>query len=563
MLLNLYIQDFGIIEKTGINFTPGLNVISGETGAGKSIVIGAIQMAAGGRALSEYVRSGCDRALVQAAAEARDLPEVSLLLSENGIDADREEALILTREINRNGRNLCRINGQMVTLGLYREIGCRLLDIQGQNDQQLLFDPGRQLFLLDAYGGGELSETAAGVALVHRKYREVLEAAGELRRGSRERAGRQDLINYQINDIDGADLKPGEDLELAAEKNRLANAEKLSRLVAECYRDLYGGSNASSLELTGRALKALDRAAEMDHGLEGVKDLVSSALYQIEEACRDLSRYMEGLEFNPARLEAVQERIDQLDRLKKKYGQTIEEVLRHRREIAEELLEMEGGNQKIELLEKELESLAGELEELAGRLTAGRKRAAAALERDIARELEDLEMSGAVFLINFSGRERTGAQGREKAEFFISTNPGEPARPLAKIASGGETSRLMLAVKTILAEMEGIPTLVFDEIDTGIGGRTIRSVATKLRQLSQKRQVICVTHSPPVASAADNHLVIRKGESGGRTRSEVFSLDRGGRIYELARMLGGGERDQAALNHARKLLEEAGENDRG
>ncbi|MCL6611000.1 MAG: DNA repair protein RecN [Peptococcaceae bacterium] len=558
MLLSLQIKDFGIIDQTGIDFAPGLNVLTGETGSGKSIIIEAIQVVTGGRALSEYVRAGCDRAVVQAAVEVRDMPEVLRLLSENGVAAEPGETVILTREINRNGRNLCRINGGMVSLGLYREVGRRLVDIQGQNEQQLLFDPERQLYLLDQYGGEEVIAAGAEVTGIYRRLREVKEAVEEMRRRRREWAGRQELINYQIRDIDGASLRPGEEEDLAAERRRLVNAEKLSRLVGEVYRDLYGGeSHASSLELTGRALKALERVVELDPGLAGVRDAVAGALYQIEEACGDLSRYADGLEYYPARLEFVEERLDLLSKLKKKYGGSVEEILRYREEIAAELEEMEGGEEKIELMEEEMSALSKRLEEQADRLTALRRRAAGALEKEIARELADLDMAGSVFSIIFSERESIGEQGRERAEFFISTNPGEPVRPLSKVASGGETSRLMLAVKSILAEMEGIPTLVFDEIDTGIGGRTIRAVAVKLRQLGEKRQVVCVTHSPSVASVAQNHLVIRKGETGGRTRAGVYSLDEGERLKELARMLGGGEGDRAALNHARQLLEEA------
>lgn len=559
MLLNLYIKDFGIIEKSEINLTPGLNVLTGETGAGKSIIIEAVQVVTGGRAMSEYVRAGCDRAVLQAAADAGDVPEIGGLLAENGIAGEQDGVVILTREINRAGRNLCRVNGQMVPLGLYREIGRRLVDIQGQNEQQLLYEPDRQLYLLDAYGGAELLNICSEVSQIYRRHREVKEAVESLRQLCREWARRQDLINYQINDIDGASLKPGEDEELAAEKNRLFNAEKLSRLVGDCYRDLYGGGPAASaMDLTGRALKVLDRLLEIDGSLDGARNMAAGALYQIEEACRELSRYMDGLEFYPARLEYVEERIDQLNRLKKKYGKTIEDVLGYREEIAAELLEMETGEEKIEQLEEELSSLSKQLTERADRLSAGRKRAAAALEGEIARELMDLEMAGVVFRIIFSQRESVSERGKERAEFYISTNPGEPVKPLSKIASGGETSRLMLAVKSMLAELEGIPTLIFDEIDTGIGGRTIRSVALKLRQLGKDRQVICVTHSPSVASMAQNHLVIRKGESGGRTLAGVYSLNGQERLEELARMLGGGKEDGAALHHARKLVEESG-----
>ncbi len=559
MLSHLYIKDFGIIEKAMVNLTRGLNVLTGETGSGKSIIIEAIQLVTGGRAISEYIRAGCDRAVVQAAVETGDLDEIKLILSDGGISDDQDGQIILTREINRNGRNQCRINGQMVTLGLYREVGRLLVDIQGQHDQQMLLDPERQLYLLDAYGGEETAGAAARLAGLHRRCRENTAALKELRLKATERAGRRETINYQINEIDSASLRPGEDGELETERRKLVNAGKISSLLEQCYRQIYGGGGAdtSSLEMAGNSLKLLDRLAEMDGSLSSARDMVAAALYQMEEAARELAAYADGLEFYPARLEFVEERLDFLNGLKRKYGLSIEGILDYRKRIALEMEEMDGGEQRLEQLERDLKQYQAQLELQAGILTGMRKRAAAALEDEIARELKELEMPGAVFSIVFSDREQISEKGLEKAEFFISTNPGEPARPLSKVVSGGETSRLMLAVYAILAEMQGIPTLVFDEIDTGIGGRTIRSVAAKLQHLSRKRQVICVTHSPAVASAAQNHLLIRKGESGSRTQVEIDSLDGRGKLLELTRMLGGDRGDGTALNHARQLMEEA------
>lgn len=558
MLLNLYIKDFGIIEKTEIIFTPGLNVLSGETGAGKSIIIEALQVVTGGRALSEYVRAGCEKAVVQAAVEAPDSPDLSRLLEEGGISPEEDGTLILAREINRTGRNLCRVNGQMVTLGLYREIGRRLVDIEGQYDQQLLFEPDRQLYLLDAFGGGDLSLAAAVVSELFRELRGTREELGGLRKKHGEWAGRQDLINYQTGEIDGAAITPGEDESLAAERKRLANSERISSLAGECYRDLYGrDGSASALELAGRSLKTLEKLSDLDQSISGARELAASALYQIEEACRELSAYIDGLEFNPERQGFVEERLDLLDRLKKKYGPTLEDVLSYRSNLESESGEMAGHEEKIALLERKVSSLSHKLEEKAGVLTDQRRRAAKLLEGDIARELSSLEMPGAVFRTVFSDHEEITEKGREMAEFFISTNPGEPVRPLSRVASGGETSRVMLAVKIILAGMEGIPTLVFDEIDTGIGGRTIRSVAVKLHQLGRKRQVICVTHSPAVASMADNHLLIIKRESGGRTMTGVMQIGETERLEELARMLGGEGKGGAAFGHAAQLLDEA------
>ncbi|MFZ5647794.1 MAG: DNA repair protein RecN [Bacillota bacterium] len=558
MLLNLFIKDFGIIEKTETNFSPGLNVLSGETGSGKSIIIDAIQVATGGRASTEYLRAGCERAIVQMTLETGDDGRINGLLSERGISGDEGGILVMSREINKNGRSTCRINGQMVNLSVYREIGRHIVDIQGQHDQQLLFDPGVHLNLLDAYGGEDTSLAGDEVSRLYREWYELKKTLDELRDRRREWARRQDAIHFQIAEIDGVSPKPGEDDELYAEKRKLAGAEKLSRLLGECHRDLHGGGSAvSSLELAGHALKSVEKAAEIDESLSGIRDLLAGSLYQMEECCRELSAYMDGLEFYPARLEFVEERLDLINRLKKKYGETIEEVLKYREEIEKELEDITDGDRRIESMEQELLSLFSKLTESAARLTKTRKTAAGALEREIAGELQELGMGKAKFVINFSELESTGEKGNEKAEFYISTNPGEPLRPMARIASGGETSRILLAVKSILAETENIPTLIFDEIDTGIGGLTMKAVALKLLKLAEKRQVICVTHSSTVASMADRHLSIRKSEASGRTRAEVFCLDGEERVEELARMMGGDQGGSAAINHARHLLEEA------
>jgi len=557
MLLNLFIKDFGIIEKTEINFGRGLNVLSGETGSGKSIIIEAIQVVAGGRASADYIRAGCEKAVVQMTLDAGSVRHIKIMLSERGIVEDTGDTLVFAREINKKGRSTCRINGQMVTLNVYREISQHLVDIQGQHDQQLLFNPEMHLMLLDAYGREQISETASEVSALYKEYVKKRRLLEDLRENQGRWIKRQETLCYQMDEIDSISPEPGEDENLASEKRKLAGAEKISRLVGE-YNDLYGGqSQVSALELTGKSLKALERAMEVDEGLSRVRDLTAGALYQIEEACRDLAAYMDGMEFFPARLEFVEERLALLNRLKKKYGGTLEEVINYREEIEGELSQIKLGDQRSGQLEHELGILLNSLENASEKLTGKRIRAARAMEENIAAELRDLGMDRVKFSLNFSPLEKTGEKGRELVEFHISTNPGEPLRPLARIASGGETSRILLAVKSILAEMEEIPTLIFDEVDTGIGGLTIKSVALKLCKLASSRQVISVTHSSTVASMSHQHLSIRKREVDGRTRAEVFHLHENERMEELARMLGGGQDGGAAMNHARHLLEEA------
>ncbi|MHB8158750.1 MAG: DNA repair protein RecN, partial [Desulfocucumaceae bacterium] len=509
MLINLFIKDFGIIEKAQIDFSDGLNVLTGETGSGKSIIIDAIQVVSGGRASSEYIRSGCDRAVIQMSFDIKDLPHIHAMLSEWCIDDDKGSILVLARELNRNGRSICRVNGQVTTLNTYKEIGQKLIDIQGQYDQQMIFDTDRQLFLLDAYGGDAISKVSREFLQIYRQSQNKRKLLNDLGEKQREWTRKQDIINYQINDINTVSPMPGEDEELRAERKKLANLEKITALVGESYRTLYGGGDqASLLESAGKSIKNLDRALELDPALARVKDLAESGIILIEEACSELSHYIDALEFYPSRLEYLEERIDQLSKLKKKYGHTLEEVISFRDEIENELLQMQESDKNIGDVQRDLEVLVNKLTESASILTKNRNSAAKALESDISAELEQLEMTGALFKIEFTPLVEITETGKERAEFLISANPGEPVRPLSKIVSGGEASRIFLAIKGILAGIEDIPTLIFDEVDTGIGGTTIRSVARKLKKLAGARQVLCVTHSASVASFADRHLSI-------------------------------------------------------
>jgi DNA repair protein RecN (Recombination protein N) len=556
MLLDLFIKDFGIIEKTAITFESGVNVLSGETGSGKSVIIDALQVAAGGRASAEFIRSGCDRSIIQLTADISGLQSIAELLAQRGINGDSTGVLTMTRELSKN-RSICRINGQITTLHVYRELGQALIDIQGQHDQILLFQPEKHLQLLDAYGGEDVQAVKAGVKNLFKEYLKQKELIGSLQDKHREWARRQDVISYQLADIDGVSPVPGEEMELVGEKRKLVNIEKLSALVSDSYRYMYGGGPAESImDLAGKSVKNLEKAADLDPVLTRVLDLTSQSLFQIEEACREMAQYMDGLEFFPARLEHVEGRLEQLDRLKKKYGDTIEEILLYRDAINRELGEMVDVDQRLEAARAGLEAAQKKLAEAALALTGKRQKYARLLEQAIKKELNDLEMAGAEFVINFERLEVIGETGSEKAEFYMSANAGEPVRPLSRVASGGEASRILLAVKGILAQLEETPTLVFDEVDTGIGGMTIKSVAHKLKKLSAKRQVICVTHSASVASIADRHMTIRKTGSGGRTVAVVTCLGNADRVDELARMLGGD--GKTALDHARQLLVEAG-----
>ncbi|MFZ5644076.1 MAG: DNA repair protein RecN [Bacillota bacterium] len=556
MVLNLFIKDFGIIEKTDIDMGTGLNVLTGETGSGKSIIIAALEVVSGGRALSEYIRSGSERSILQLTADIAGNSKIKGLLSDKGISEDDNGIIVLTREINISGRSVCRINGQVTTLNIYKEFGQYIIDIQGQHEQQFLFVPERQQYLLDAYGGNDLSRISDELIKLYREHREKKLLLNVIKEKYRDWARRKDTINYQVDEIDEIFPIAGEDDELQMERRKLVNIEKLSSLVNESYKSLQGGGLSPSLtDLAALLLKNLEKASELDSALEPVKDITASGLYQIEEACRELAAYIDNLEFYPSRLEYIEERLEKIERLKKKYGNTIEEVLSYKDSIIHERDEFDQGDIKAEILSEELCELDKKLSAVGAGLTEERKKASHKLEINITKQLEDLDMPGAQFAIKFTELDEIGENGKEKIEFYISVNAGEPLKPMSKVASGGEISRILLAIKGVLAALEDIPTLVFDEIDTGIGGRTIRSVAFKLCALSLKRQVICVTHSPIVASMADNHLAIEKTGAGGRTVTKVLRLiNKKEKVEEIARMLGGDS--EAAVIHARQMLEE-------
>lgn len=556
MLLNLFIKDFGIIEQMEIQLNKGFNVLTGETGAGKSIVLESLQVALGGRASVEYIRSGSERSFVRGTFDVGSNPGIEDVLVRAGINPEEDGIIVLGRELNKSGRNICRVNGQVVPLSQYRLIGQSLVDMQGQNEQYSLLDPGHQLELLDCFGGEEALQTALRVSSIYKLWRDSSEQVKELRARTGDMARRVGFLQYQLEDIDAAGLKPGEYEELIKEKSILANAEKIKRLVDECHSILYsgGGGVIPVVDLLGRSCRFLEELSGIDQGMDTYKDSILNCLYLIEDVARDLAGYLDSVDFNPFRLETVENRLAKIEGLFKKYGSTIEEIINYREAVETELNGLKGSEEKLGLLEKQQQSLGEDWSREAGMLTDLRKRTAARLQDEVARELADLEMDQVYFKVVFTRQEGMSEKGGEKVEFNISPNPGEPLRPLGKIASGGEVSRIMLAIKTILAEMDNVPTMVFDEVEAGIGGRALHAVTEKLLGLGQKRQVICVTHAAVVAAVAGTHYHIYKEQESGRTISRVKILEGEERVNELARMLGGRDTAGAALDHARQLL---------
>ena len=574
MLRLLSVTNFATIEQLEIELAADFNVLTGETGAGKSIIVDAVSLLLGGRADAGMVRSGARQARVEGVfLLGEDLRQaVGGGLDEYGIETGDEE-LILAREVNLDGRNTCRVNGRIVPLRLLNGLAERLVDIHGQNEHLSLLRVREHMDILDKYGG--LEELRSEVGGRVRELMEVRRELEELGRAEREFAQRMDFLRYQVDEISAADLHPGEDEELTVERDRVANAERIISLSNHAYRALYEGfeQQQPAVDLMGQAARDLEQLEQLDPSLGPHVESAEAVSSQIEELARTLREYRDGVVYSPERLQELEERLEVIRALKRKYGGTIEEVLAFGENAASELEKLYHSEERKEELEgRELE-LREKVGESAGRLSEARREAGERLAKAIKEEATGLAMEYAQVVVDIrqseaddgvpvsqNGERATmlafSGTGVDSVEFLISLNPGEQPRPLARVASGGEASRLMLAIKTILSTADQIPILVFDEVDAGIGGRVGGVVGRKLWDLSKNHQVLCVTHLPQIACYADNHVRVVKTASRERTVTSVEVLDEEGRVVEVSQMLGSG--GGAARVNAVEMLEEAG-----
>ena len=553
MLELLHIENIAVIEEADIQFRPGFNALTGETGAGKSIVIDAMGAVLGGRASRDLIRTGAAKAFVSAefSAVPADLPG----LRENGLGPDEDGNLLLQREISGDGKNACRINGRPVTVAQLRQIGGDLLNIHGQHDGAQLLDEEQHGAYLDRFGQTETPLDAYKQSYaVLSDLREQIKA---LRMDEAEKARRVDSLRFQINELERAELRPGEEEELEARRNLLRNGEKyLSALSGADYCLSGDDENAGAVSQLREAEEALSGARTLNEELEeAYKRLgaLRSEAYDLAETIRDLRG---AFDFSPEELDAAESRADQLYRLKKKYGATVEEMLDYLDRRRAELDAIETADDTLVLLEKKRSKAEAEVHSAGQALTRARKEAASALEARIQKELRDLDMNRVRFAIDFAEKD-PAPDGCDVVRFLMSANAGEDLKPISKIASGGELARIMLALKNVLAEQEDIGTLVFDEVDTGVSGRAAQKVAEKLAQVSRRKQVLCVTHLPQLAAMADTHFSVEKGEAKGRTYTRVVRLDRERRKAELARITGGAQVTDALLESAGELLDAA------
>jgi DNA repair protein RecN (Recombination protein N) len=559
MLAELRVRDFAIIEALDLSFAPGLNVLTGETGAGKSIIVDCISLLLGDRADPSMVRAGASASLIEGFFNCSDSSpalrdQIEALLTEHGLDNDAPGHLTLAREVRANGRSIARVNGRTVGQDVLRALGELLVDLHGQSEHLSLLRVREHVNLLDRYAGcWDLRQQMATQVGALRAVRRQIET---LQRNERERARRVDMLKFQIEEIRAARLKAGEEDALLEEHARLANAEALAAYADEAYALLYESSRGSpaALDQLAQAMRAVAQLARFDKRFEAYHAALEEANAILSEVARTLRDYRDAIEFNPQRLQKVEERLELIKKLKRKYGETVEAVLAFAAQAEAELNQIEHSAEHLESLQQQEAALAEIVNTLAGALSEKRREAAHRLARDIEAELRDLRMSGARFEVCFTPQE-PDTTGADHVEFMLAPNLGEGLKPLAKVASGGEAARLMLALKATLAHADSTPTLIFDEIDQGIGGRVGTVVGKKLWQLARTHQVLCITHLPQLASFGDAHYKVEKLQRNGRTTTVVRPLDRETRLEELAQMLG--TSGEAGLRSAQQLLDEA------
>jgi len=555
MLRELRIQNFAIIDRLEIRFHEQLNVLTGETGSGKSIVVDAVDLLLGGRASSEQIRTDCDEAVLEAAFEVSREGPLAAQLREMDLSDGSGDELVIRRVVGRAGKSRAQVNGRLVSIGQLQQLGNGLVDIHGQHEHQSLLKPEQQLYLLDAFG-----KLLPRREEFHRRYlafRKIQTELSELGTQESDRSRREDYLRFQIQEIETAHLSPGEDVRLEQERNLLANAERLAVLSEEAYQHLYAADGAIAAQLA-RVETAVNELARTDERMKDVSTACSEASAQLREVAGRLRDYKDGIEYDPKRLEQVEERLYGMASLKKKYAPTLEGILTFLQKAREELGALDTHEERLKSLRRAEEEARAKCADLAQQLTRERTRGARSLEKKVEQELARLKMGRTKFKIRVEprpGAEDLEPTGADLIEFLVSPNPGEELKALARIASGGELSRLMLSIKSILAGVDRVPTLIFDEVDAGIGGGVAEVVGQRLKELARHRQVLCITHLPQIASQAALHFTVEKLLSNGRAVTRIKRLEREDRVEEIARMLGGRELTPTAFQHAREMLD--------
>ena len=553
MLEILRIKNFALIDDLQAELRSGLNVLTGETGAGKSIIVGALNLVLGMRASSDVVRSGATEARIEALFNIEGKPRVSRLVDELGFENDGKQ-LVLARTIGAEERSRCYVNGALATLSALARIGNELVDFHGQHEHQSLLRTEKQMELLDEFAG--VTPLRASLAEVYRKLLDIKGAIAQLDQDERERARQIEFLTHEVKEIDAAQLDPLEEDRLRDRRKIVANAERLFSLSEQAYQALHSEENSV---VTNPAMlrKSLSELAEIDASFKPFVDSLDELQHQLDELAVTLRDYAGTLEFDPGELDAIETRLRLINSLKRKYGDSIAAILEYGEKCKRELAALESHDERLADLQQQRDKILSESLAQARKISDKRKRAARELATKVKRELDALGMPKATFEVRVDRRpdEELTATGLDDVEFMFSANPGEPPKPLKDVASGGEISRVMLALKTVLAEADDIPTLVFDEIDAGVGGAMARTLGAKLAEVARSHQVICITHLPRIAATANHHIRVTKESEAGRMVTHITTLDKEERIKEIATLLDGRKLSKISLQHARELLE--------
>lgn len=552
MLISLHVKNLALLEETEVEFTPGLNILTGETGAGKSILLGSVNMALGAKADKDFIRHGADSALVELVFSGEG-EAIRNKLAEMDLPCD-DEVVVISRKIQPT-RSISRINGETVSVKQLKEIAELLLDVHGQHEHQSLLHKKKHLEILDAYVGEGF---ATKLAEVKDLYQERNRIASEIATQDMDDAGRNreaELLQFELQEIEQADLKIGEDEELENRYRRMVNSKKIGEAIGNCYR-LTGGDAEGASSLVGRAVRELNSAAVYDEALEGLSSQILEIDALLNDFNREVSNYMDDMEFDGTDFAFVEERLNLINHLKDKYGKTLEDVLEYRDGLLVKIEKLNHYEAYMQKLQSQLQEVNAKLEQACEQVSKKRHAQAVVLEETLKKALEELNFLSVEFAVNIQ-RKEIAADGYDDVEFMISTNPGEAVKPLGMVASGGELSRIMLGIKTVLADKDAVDTLIFDEIDAGISGKTAWKVSEKLGKLGKAHQVICITHLPQIAAMADSHFVIEKQTDGNSTVTNIRNLDEQGIKEELARLLGADSLSEAALSNAEELRMQA------
>lgn len=555
MLSELSIKNFAIIEELDVSFEEGLTVLTGETGAGKSIIIDAVQLVAGGRGSVEFVRHGTKKAELEAMFTiSNSMHPIFNKLDEFGLEAE-EGTIILRRELNQNGKTTCRVNGKLVTIAILRELGSQLIDIHGQHENQELMHQKQHIHLLDSFAGSPFKKAMKNYSELYGDYVKLRKKLSLASENEQQIAQRIDLYSFQLNEIDEAALQIGEEESLESERVKLQHFHRLFDRLNNAYEAIQGDSHA--LDFLGTAMSDLEDAASVDKDLKPLAETAGESFYSLQDVAHEIKGMIDEMEYDPNRLEEVDNRLALFTTLKRKYGTSIEDILIYRDKIADRLDELINRDDRLEKEQEKLNSLRADLEIEAEELSVIRQKSAAMLEAAILEQLRQLHMEKAEFEVRINRKEANAFDynGFDEVAFYIATNVGEPMKPLVKVASGGELSRFMLALKTIFSKHQGITSIIFDEVDTGVSGRVAQAIAEKIAMVAMNSQVLCISHLPQVAAMADHHYLIHKEVTDERTRTSIQDVLEEDRTRELSRMLSGAEVTPLTLRHADELLQ--------